>query len=197
SEAAALLQQRVDRASDQLAASAAAALEADSLHMDAGHALGEGGMRLYRAGSVAAWTDHAPITDAVLDTLRAGHITLPDGSYLHAWAEQGDRSVHALRRIWFKPPFENQYLHRQFDAGFALEQGIVAELEPGLGPVVRDAHGRVMMHLTWADELPPRGGRSLLALLLAGAAIALAIAALWRAAAAGGAGWGPALAFTG
>src|SRR5690606_1439726 len=128
---------------------------------------------------------------------RAGHITLPDGSYLHAWAEQGDRSVHALRRIWFKPPFENQYLHRQFDAGFALEQGIVAELEPGLGPVVRDAHGRVMMHLTWADELPPPGGRSLLALLLAGAAIALAIAALWRAAAAGGAGWGPALAFTG
>ena len=75
SEAAALLQQRVDRAADQLAASAAAALEADSLHMDAGHALGEGGMRLYRAGSVAAWTDHAPITDAVLDTLRAGHIT--------------------------------------------------------------------------------------------------------------------------
>ncbi len=195
-DAAIALQQRIDRAATELAANAKAALQKDSLAMDEGHAVGEGGLRLYKKHVVTAWTDHAPITDADLDTVRGGHLTLLDGTYLHAFAEDGDRSAHVVQRVWFKPPFENQYLHQQFDPGFSLESGIVAEQDPGLGPVVRDAQDKVMLRLQWADEIPPPGTRSLVALLLVFAAIILGIIALWFLARKMPSAWASALLFT-
>lgn len=176
--AAADLQERVDRGFDALLARARAALEADDLPMDAAHAEGEGGMRLYRGHAVAAWTDHAPISDGELDTARAAHLDLPDGIYLHAFAEGNGRSVHAVQRVWFQPPFENQYLEHRFDPGFSLPKGMEASASPGLGPVVRDAQGEVMLRLQWADDEAVPGSRSLLGILLVAAALAVAVAAL-------------------
>ncbi|MGB3869387.1 MAG: ATP-binding protein [Flavobacteriales bacterium] len=180
--AAAELQRRIDQASLRLLARAQHALDTDTVPMDEGHAPGEGGLRLYTDSIVTAWTDHAPITDAALDTARAAHLTLPDGTYLHAFVSQGHRSVHAVQRLWFKPPFENQYLRNQFDAGFTLTTGVIAEQGPGLGPVVRDADGNVMLRLQWTDDMAMPGARSLLSLLFALAGIICAVVALWLAA---------------
>ncbi|MCO5276240.1 MAG: HAMP domain-containing histidine kinase [Flavobacteriales bacterium] len=177
--AAASLQAQVDRAAAKLAAGAAETLRRDSLFMGAAHGHGEEGQRLYRNHEVVAWTDHAPVPDATLDTSRAAHMLLPDGIYLHAVARVEGRSVHGVRRMWFQPPFENQYLRRQFDSGFRVAPGIVADTTPGLGPVVRDAAGQVMFRLEWAGDEPLPGRRAWMALLLAIAGVASGIAALW------------------
>ena len=187
--AAAELQARIDRAHVELTAKAQAALVANTLPMDEGHGRGEGGLRLYTDHLVTAWTDHAPIADATLDTARAAHLSLLDGAYLHAYVSSGDHSVHAVQRVWFNPPFENQYLRNHFDPGFTLAKGINATQEPGLGPVVRDADGKVILRLQWADDAAMPGTRSLLSLLFALAAIICAIAALWWFAAALRGGW--------
>lgn len=178
--AALQLEQTTGRAYASLLSQANAVLEADSLTMADGHAIGEGGMRLYKDGAVTAWTDHAPISDAALDSMRAAHLVLPDGIYLHAWASGGKTRVHAIRRIWFKPPFENPYLHDQFEQGFKEPRGIVAEPGPGPGALVRDAKGQVMLRLQWADDEALPGTRSLVSLLLALAAIISALAAAWQ-----------------
>ncbi len=192
--AAASLQVQVGRASRALAVRAHHALQRDSLDMGAAHVPGEGGLRLYRNDSVVAWTDHAPVSDAALDTARAAHINLPDGIYLHAMATGGTRSVHAVQRLWFRPPFENQYLATHFEPGFSVPHGMVAEQGMGPGSVVRDAAGRVMFRLQWKDDLPAPGGASMAALLLALAAAAAVVGALWRfAARMAGPGWSVAL----
>ena len=193
--AAAELQVRIDQASKGLAARAQQALDADTIPMDEDHAPGEGGMRLFKDSSVTAWSDHAPITDAALDSARMAHLTLADGTYLHAFAANGARSVHAIRRVWFKPSFENQYLQSRFEPGFTLAKGIVADLGAGMGPVVRDSDGHVMLRLHWADDTAMPGMRSLSALLLALAAIACATAALWLLAMALPGAWAPLLLF--
>src|SRR5690606_16105128 len=177
--AAAELQVRVDQAYAGLSAMATAALDADTIPMDGEHGQGETGLRLFKDHVVTAWTDHAPISDATLDTARATQLTLPDGIYLHAHATDRDRSAHALQRVWFRPPFENQYLNKHFDPGFTLAKGVMATEESGLGPVVRDADGQVMLRLEWADENPSPGVRSLAVLILLLLATALSIAALW------------------
>lgn len=174
------LQGRVDRASGELLAKAKAALEADSLHMDAAHTAGEEGMRLYEGGRVTAWTDHAPVSDGDLDTARSAHLNLPDGIYLHATAEKGGRRIHAVKRVWFRPPFQNQYLQPHFDPGFLLPERIQASHSPGLGPVVRDAMGAVMLRLEWADDEAAPGTRTLAGILLLLAGMACAVAALWQ-----------------
>lgn len=175
--AASSLQARVDKATKALERRAAAVLALDTLPMGSAHATGEGGLRLYRGHGVAAWTDHAPIADTDLDTARGAHLVLPDGTYLHAQARDGTRSVHAVQRIWFLPPFENAFLHRQFDPGFHVEQGIQAAQGPG--PVVRDNDGAVMFHLQWADGTAVPGLRSVVSIGLALAALACGIALLW------------------
>ncbi len=178
-EAAATMQAHVDKAAHELAGHATAALREDTLPMDVAHAAGEGGMRLYHGPTVVAWTDHAPVADADLDTARSAHLDLPDGIYLHAVATDKNRTVHAVQRVWFQPPFENAYLNRHFDPEFTVEQGIQAEPGPGLGPVVRDADGAVMFRLRWADDMPLSGTRSLVALVLAIAAMVWGVASLW------------------
>jgi signal transduction histidine kinase len=177
--AAASLQQRVDRAAADLAAAATAALDADTVPMGSAHAPGEVGLRFYRDSIVTAWNDRAPLGDAELLHATGAHLVLPDGVYLHAFASRGTRCVHAVQRVWFRPPFENAYLKNHFDPGFTVEKGIVAEQGPGMGTVVRDAHGTVMFRLQWPDDGPQPGIRSLVSLLFALAAIALAMASLW------------------
>jgi signal transduction histidine kinase len=167
------------RARQALQAEVDSAARTGRLAMSKGHSTGEGGLRLYRGDSVIAWTDHAPISDAALDSARAMLLTLPDGIYLHAFADHGAVNAHGIRRVWFKPPFENPYLHEHFDPGFILASGVVAEQGPGLGAVVRDADGAVVMRLRWADDAATPGARSLMALLLALAAITCAVGALW------------------
>ena len=193
--AATSLQQRVDRACLQLNTSVAATLRADTLAMYGGHGPGESGMRLFHGPQVVAWTDHAPIGDAELDSARGAHLVLPDGIYLHVYAIRGNRSVHALRRIWFKPPFENPFLKNHFEPGFTLNRGIVAETGPGLGSVVRDAQGLVMFRLQWADDAALPGTGSLISLLLAAVSIICAVWALWRWAMARRGAWVPVLLF--
>lgn len=188
-QAAAALQGRVDRAGQALADEAATAMRKDTLAMDQVHAAGEGGMRLYHAGRVVAWTDHAPITDADLDTARGAHLHLPDGTYLHAYATDGEQSVHAVQRLWFRPPFENAYLRPHFDPAFPVDAGIQAAQGPGLGPVVRDAAGAVLFRLHWKDDTAPPGTRSLISLLLALVAIGCGVAAGWLFGLGLGPGW--------
>ncbi len=179
--AATLLQRQVDGVSEELNAKVNAALEAGRMDMGEAHAEGEGGGRFFNGRRVTAWNDHAPIGDAALDSSRSAHLVLPDGVYLHAFAIQGGRSVHALRRVWFKPAFENQYLHPHFDSGFVPREDLQAALGPGMGPVVHDANGAVMFRLQWAGDTVPPGTGSLVSLLLACLAILCAGAALWRA----------------
>lgn len=189
SQAAAALQHHVDRAGKTLADEAAAALHKDTLAMDFAHGPGEGGVRLYHGGRVVAWTDHAPIRDADLDTAHGAHLHLPDGTYLHAHTTDGRRSVHAVRRVWFRPPFENAYLRPHFDPAFPMDAGIQAAQGPGLGPVVRDADGSVMFRLHWKDEIALPGNRSLVSLLLTLAAIGSCVAVGWSFALGSGPRW--------
>ena len=178
--AAAVLQARVDQAHAALRSDADEVLAQDTLDMGGTHASGEGGMRLYRHHRVTAWTDHAPIADAALDTVRGAHLDLADGTYLHAYVEGDGRSVHALARIWFQPPFENQYLRARFDPGFTLPEGIAASNAPGLGPVVRDGDGEVLLRLFWKDDIVLPGTGARMSLLLGLVALVLAVAALWK-----------------
>ncbi|HEX2617810.1 MAG TPA: hypothetical protein VHL57_09730, partial [Flavobacteriales bacterium] len=127
------------------------------------------------------WTGRSTATDALLDTLTAAHVVLPDGIYLHARSDQGPVQVHALQRIWRMPPFENRYLRRGFTDGFTAEAGIMASTEAGLGPVVRDANGAVLFRLQWSDEGEIAGPRDTSRLVLALAALLLATLALWTA----------------
>ncbi len=195
-EAAAQLKAQVDRATARLGRQAHAALEADTLDMGAAHGQGEGGMRLYRGHVVDSWTDHAPITDAGLDTAIGAHLVLADGIYLHALAEGKGSSVHAVQRIWFQPPFENQYLHRHFDKGFAVAGGVEAVTGAGTGPVVRDAAGQEMLRLRWLDDEAPPGTRTLAGILLRFAASVVAVALLWALARRIAGPWLSTLAFT-
>jgi hypothetical protein len=182
--ASADLQARIDLASKALAAEAATVLHADTMAIDSKHAPGEVGFRFFRDSVVTAWSDHAPVSDTALFNARGRHLALSDGVYLHAFAARGATSVHALRRVWFRPPFENTYLQNHFDPGFTLNKGVVAEQGPGMGTVVRDADGNVMFRLQWRDDSALPGTRSLVSLICAFAAILCAVAALWRFAAA-------------
>lgn len=179
-KAASALQDRVNTAGEDLMAQTRHAAEADSLDMDAEHVRGEGGLRLYRNGEVVAWTDHAPIADAALDTARAGHLVLKDGIYLHAFAQQGGAQVHGVRRVWFQPPFENQYLQRQLDPGFAIAKGVGVVGADVPGVMVKDPAGQPMLKLGWSADPPLPGTGLYLSMLFALLAAALALGAWWQ-----------------
>lgn len=178
--AASALQARVNAAGGELMAQTRHAARVDSLEMDAEHVRGEGGLRMYRDHEVVAWTDHAPVADDVLDTVRAFHLVLKDGIYLHAHALHGHTNVHGVRRVWFQPPFENQYLQRQLDPGFAVAEGIGVTSAELPGVVVNDPAGSPMLKLGWTTDPPPPGTGVHVSLLFSLLAAALALAALWK-----------------
>ncbi|MBS1582921.1 MAG: sensor histidine kinase [Bacteroidetes bacterium] len=136
-------------------------------------------VRVLHQGMLVLWTDRLPISDTALAATTAAHLVLADGIYLHAHATAGDLDVHALRRVWRQPPFENRYLEPGFEAGLSPADGVAAAMGPGLGPVVRDAQGGVMFRLRWVDDTPPPGLRSWISLGLALLAIACTVWACW------------------
>ena len=137
------------------------------------------GLRIFKEGTVLAWTDRAPIDDAVLDTAKAGHLVLPDGVYLHARATSGNVVVHALQRIWFDPPIRNQYLQPHFEAGLSATNGLMAGKGAGEQAVLKDHDGATMFNVHWSeDEARPGAGAHLRVLILL-LAISLCVLALW------------------
>ncbi|MEO8733138.1 MAG: histidine kinase dimerization/phospho-acceptor domain-containing protein, partial [Flavobacteriales bacterium] len=68
----------------------------------------------------------------------------------------------------------------QFDSGFNLVTGIMADRGSGAGPVVQDRKGKRMLRLYWADGTSKPGARSWGALLLALFAIGTGVVALWE-----------------
>ena len=137
------------------------------------------GLRIYKDGHVVAWTDHAPISDAALDTSRAAHLVLPNGVYLHAFAEKDGVTAHALKRIWFDPPIRNQYLQPHFEPVINAPKGLMAGKGSGAGAELHDALGDTIFGIHWADGSPPDGAGSHIRLGLLLLAISLGIAALW------------------
>ncbi|MBL0044663.1 MAG: hypothetical protein IPP33_09815 [Flavobacteriales bacterium] len=99
--------------------------------------------------------------------------------YSHAGLLSRSGSVHALRLLWYQPPFENRYLHKHFNPYLGVAEGVEASTEPGLGPVVRDAKGAVLFRLQWAGDGPPPGSLSRLRSVLLLTCCALLLACLW------------------
>lgn len=137
------------------------------------------GLRIYRGGEVVAWTDQAPISDAALDTCRSAHVVLPDGVYLHAFAQAEAISAHALVRIWFDPPIRNPYLQPHFEPVLKVPEGLMAGRGPGDAGQLHDAQGAPVFGIYRADSSTTDrpGDRLRLALLLL--AVSLGMAAVW------------------
>jgi len=183
--AAGMLQAHIDKVSTELQDEAHSALKlavsTDNTRL--WHAVPPSGpddIRIHHGGQLLLWTGHAPITGAALDTSSAAHLDLPDGIYLRVLAIQDGYRADVLRRVWFNPPFENKYLSRHFDNGFAVGDGIVADHGLGIGPVVRDAAGKPMLRLHWSDAGAQPGARSWASLILAFLAIGFGVVALWK-----------------
>ncbi|HEY0976203.1 MAG TPA: HAMP domain-containing sensor histidine kinase [Flavobacteriales bacterium] len=140
-------------------------------------------MLVLREGRAVLWSGQAPTHGPDLDTVHAAHLRLADGLYLHAIVSTAGTHVHGVRRVWYEPPFENRYLTRHFEEGFRTGDGLQAALEPGMGPVVRDASGEVMFRLA-VDPLNGDGPVPLARLALAVLSAVCALAALWLTAAA-------------
>jgi hypothetical protein len=183
-DAARVLQARIDKACTELNDEAKASLQY-ALSTDSSRLWrklppsGPNDIRVHHGRQLLLWTGHAPVTETLLDTSSAAHLDLPDGTYLRVRAILDGYRADVLRRVWFDPPFENRYLNRHFDKGFALEDGIMADHGTGAGPVVHDPDGKRMLRLYWADAMAQPGVRSWVALFLGLLAIAAGVTALW------------------
>jgi hypothetical protein len=124
------------------------------------------------------WTSSLPLDERVLDTAGTGQVRSGASVYLRTGALSKQGSVHALRLIWYQPPFENRYLQKHFHPSLDVPLDVEASVEPGLGPVVRDARGAVLFRLQWAGDGPAPGAVAWLRLLaaLAGMAFLLVMA---------------------
>ncbi|MBL7984352.1 MAG: hypothetical protein JNM91_05105, partial [Flavobacteriales bacterium] len=125
------------------------------------------------------WTSPLPLDEQQLDTSTSAHLRSGSSVYLISSALSKQGSVHALRLIWYQPPFENRYLHDRFHPSLGVARGVVASTEPGLGPVVRDELGRVLFRLHWEEDVPPPSAVAWLRLLGAMGCFAMVLAALW------------------
>lgn len=112
---------------------------------------------LLREADADYWTASVPFEDAVLDTLASGHARSGWGVHLVAGSRSAGGRCTALRLIWEQPPIQNRYLRNGFHPSLGVADGVEAALDPGLGPVVRDATGAVMFRLQWHNEQPPPG----------------------------------------
>ena len=125
------------------------------------------------------WTSALPLDERVLDTTAAAQVRSGSSVYSHAGSLSRSGSVHALRLLWYQPPFENRYLHKHFNPYLGVAEGVEASTDPGLGPVVRDAKGAVLFRLQWAGDGPPPGSLSRLRSVLLLTCFALLLACLW------------------
>ena len=125
------------------------------------------------------WTSSLPLDERVLDTSVTAHLRSGSSVYLLSGALSKQGSVHALRLIWYQPPFENRYLRNRFHPSLGVADGVVASIEPGLGPVVRDELGKVLFRLHWAGDAPPPGSVAGLRLFCTLGCLGLILAALW------------------
>ena len=112
---------------------------------------------LVRWDDIRYWTSSLPLDEHALDTTVTSRIRSGSSLYLHAGVMSPRGSVHALRLLWFQPPFENRYLQPHFHPSLGVASGVVASVEPGFGPVVRDPQGGVLFRLQWVDDAPPPG----------------------------------------
>ncbi len=125
------------------------------------------------------WTSSLPLDERVLDTLVTAHLRSGSSVYLLSGALSKQGSVHALRLLWYQPPFENRYLRNRFHPSLGVADGVAASIEPGLGPVVRDELGKVLFRLLWADDTPPPSDSAIARLFCTLACSGLLMAALW------------------
>ncbi|MBP7514296.1 MAG: HAMP domain-containing protein [Flavobacteriales bacterium] len=147
---------------------------------DRSDALGPDGIELLaRWDDIRYWTSSLPLDEHALDTTVTSRIRSGSSVYLHTGVMSPRGSVHALRLLWFQPPFENRYLQPHFHPSLGVASGVVASVEPGLGPVVRDPRGEVLFRLHWVDDAPPPGARAWARLLAVSIGAAMALIALW------------------
>lgn len=134
---------------------------------------------LVRWNGIRYWTSSLPLDEHSLDTATAAQVRAGSTVYLRVGTLSKEGGLHALRLLWYQPPFENRYLRQHFHPSLGVADGVEASLSPGLGPVVRDPHGDVLFRLQWADETPPPGGVAWARLFLAVACMAMVLCALW------------------
>ncbi len=182
------LEQRIATATvalGELCGSTAGALTGDSSlnwHKlaDRSDALEPDGVELLaRWDGTRYWTSSLPLDEHTLDTTVTPRIRSGSSVYLHTGVLSPRGSVHALRLLWFQPPFENRYLQPHFHSSLGVAPGVMASTDPGLGPVVRDPQGQVLFRLQWVDDTPPPGTKAWVRLLAASTGAAMALVALW------------------
>ena len=182
------LQQRIAKASVELGdlcGSTAQALTGDSTSnwqalAKQRDALAPDGIELLGSwNGTRYWTSSLPLDEHSLDTAITAQVRSGSTVYLRAGALSKQGSLHALRLLWYQPPFENRYLRQHFHPSLGVAHGVEASVVPGLGPVVRDPQGDVLFRLQWADEVPTPGTRAWTRLLAAFASLAMALCALW------------------
>jgi two-component system nitrogen regulation sensor histidine kinase NtrY len=125
------------------------------------------------------WTSSLPLDEHALDTAITAQVRSGSSVYLRTGALNKQGSLHALRLLWYQPPFENRYLRQHFHPSLDVAEGVEASLEPGLGPVVRDPHGDVLFRLQWVEEIPPPGTIAWMRLLAVFACMVMMLIALW------------------
>ena len=125
------------------------------------------------------WTSSLPLDEHSLDTATSAQVRSGSTVYLRAGALSKEGGLHALRLLWYQPPFENRYLRQHFHPSLGVADGVEASVLPGLGPVVRDPQGDVLFRLQWVGELPPPGTFAWTRLLAAFACMAMVLCALW------------------
>jgi two-component system nitrogen regulation sensor histidine kinase NtrY len=187
-DAARRLQQRIEEASVELGdlcGSTAQVLTDDSASnwrvlADRRDALAPDGIELLVGwNGTRYWTSSLPLDEHALDTAITAQVRSGSSVYLRAGALSKQGSLHALRLLWYQPPFENRYLRQHFHPSLDVADGVEASLEPGLGPVVRDPQGDVLFRLQWATEVPPPGTTAWMRLLAVFACMVMMLVALW------------------
>lgn len=134
----------------------------------------------WQADTLALWTSTEAISEDTLRRTFRAHLRTGGSILLHNWQRQHP-VWHATAEVYTAPPVSNRYLNAGFHPSLGVPRGVIAETTPGIGPVVRDAEGRVMFRLSWNTErLPFNAWDIARALLLILASITL-LAAVWQA----------------
>lgn len=187
-----VLQQRVDRASEQLA------LQTHDLGAELARRGGLGWMIAhatalaqehartgtfflgYAQDSLVCWTGPWDPQYVPLLKTSARHVRTPQGIFLLAQHGAGDMVLYGLRPAWSTPPIENRALARRFHPSLRAPEGLMATAPTSDGGV-RDAEGVPMFRVEWRDGALELGAWLVWKFILAALAAAAMLWWLWQA----------------